>query len=856
MNSTGNLPSAYEPQQYEETIYALWETAGAFKPAPSRTGERYSVVMPPPNANGNLHIGHALTTGLQDVAIRYHRMKGDSTVYIPGADHAGFETWVVFEKQLEKQGKSRFDFSREEIYSQVWDFVEKNRGNMEIQLRELGASCDWSQLVFTLDAPVIKTAYASFKKLWDGDLVYRGKRIVNYCTKHQTSFADIEVDHRDEDGSLWHIRYEVEGGEAVVVATTRPETLLGDTGIAVHPDDPRYSHLVGKLATVPIVRRQVPIVADDAVDISMGTGAVKLTPAHDPTDFEIGQRHQLETIEVIDHTGHMNEHVLPPFRGLSVAEARERVVRQLEDSREIVKTEPYRHSVGVCYKCGTVIEPLLREQWFIRMEPLAARAIKALKAGQISFHPASKADELIAYLGQLRDWNISRQIPWGIPIPAFQNETDDQDWIFDERVDQPVITVNGVSYRREEDTFDTWFSSGQWPFATTLSAHDGELSDFFPTSLMETGFDLLRQWVGRMIMLSLYVTDEVPFREVYMHGMVLDEQGKKMSKSRGNVINPQDIIREYGSDALRFGLLSARSAGQSQAFGVSKVTAARNFCNKLWNIARYVEAKAGQPYKPLQGGAPVPETIADHWVVGQLTKASREIGKLLERHQYAEASEYLYHVVWNDVADWYVEASKQQSNIDMLAWTLETSLKLAHPFLPFVTETIWQKLGWQQNLLISAHWPGPEHFDKAAAAKFAELQSLVSEVRVVTSELGKTKQSLLFTSDQLIADHRGLIAWLGRLQEVRQVATASGLRLAVPGREAWLAMDADTLYEHQSKLESRLASAREKSANLQRRLDNATYVTSAPAAIVEQSRQQLAEQTALIERLEKELQVL
>ncbi|MBL8160156.1 valine--tRNA ligase [Candidatus Saccharibacteria bacterium] len=850
------LPSAYEPQQYEETIYALWETSGAFRPQPSRTGEHYSIVMPPPNANGNLHIGHALTTGLQDVAIRYHRMKGDSTVYIPGADHAGFETWVVFEKQLEKEGKSRFDFSREEIYSQVWDFVEKNRGNMEVQLRELGASCDWDHLVFTLDSPVIKTAYATFRKLWEDDLIYRGKRIVNYCTKHKTSFADIEVEHREEKGSLWHIRYALTDGDEVVVATTRPETLLGDTAIAVHPDDPRFKHLVGKTAIVPIVHREIPIVGDDAIDIEMGTGAVKVTPAHDPTDFEIGGRHQLDTIEIIDANGLLNEHAPMPYRGMTVLAARAKVVETLEASREIVKEDAYIHSVGVCYKCGTVIEPLLREQWFIRMQPLAERAIKALKAKKIKFYPQSKAEELIHYLGQLRDWNLSRQIPWGIPIPAFQNETDDSDWVFDERVDQPVITVNGISYRRDEDTFDTWFSSGQWPYIVTRDAHNGELHDFFPTSLMETGVDLLRQWVGRMIMLSLYATDEVPFREVYMHGMVLDEQGKKMSKSKGNVINPQDIIREYGSDALRFGLLSARSAGQHQAFGISKVTAARNFCNKLWNIARYVESKTGEPYQPLANGAPVPGSSADHWIIRQLNHAGKTLGKLLDRHQYAEAGEFIYHLIWNDVADWYIEASKQQDNVDMLAWVLETSLKLAHPFLPFATETVWQKLGWHKSLLINEPWPTPEPFDEAAAKSFEQVQSLVSEIRVVTSELGKHKQNLLFMDDVLIAENSTLISWLGRLEQVREISEPSGLRLAVPGRQAWLDMDADTLYEHQSKLEVRLVEARERAANLQRRLDNKTYVSQAPPRIVEETRHQLAEQQSLVERLQKELEVI
>ncbi len=850
------LASAYESQQYEQTIYALWETSGAFRPSTSRSGKHYSIVMPPPNANGNLHIGHALTIGIEDVAVRYHRMIGDATVYIPGADHAGFETWVVFEKELERQGKSRFDFSREEIYSQVWDFVEKNRGNMEVQLRELGASCDWDHLVFTLDAPVITTAYATFKKLWDDDLVYRGKRIVNYCTKHKTSFADIEVDHKIEQGSLWHIRYDIVGGGEVVVATTRPETLLGDTAIAVHPDDVRFKHLIGKKAIVPIIHREIPIVGDDAIDIEMGTGAVKVTPAHDPTDYEIGQRHSLESIEIIDSNGLMNEHVPMPFKGKSVLDARQKIIDTLQEANQIVLIEPYSHSVGVCYKCGTVIEPLLKEQWFIRVAPLAKRAIATLEAKQINFYPHSKSDELATYLGQLRDWNISRQIPWGIPIPAFQNEADDNDWIFDERVDQPVITVDGKTYRRDEDTFDTWFSSSQWPYILTRDAHNGDLKNFFPTNLMETGFDILRPWVGRMIMLSLYATDEIPFEEVYLHGMVLDEHGKKMSKSRGNVMNPQDVMREHGSDALRLGLLSARSAGQNQAFGMSKVMAARNFCNKLWNIARYVESKTSEPYEPLTNGAPVPETNADHWMMRELSRAAHKVGRLIERHQYAEAAEYVYHVIWDDVADWYVEASKQQTNVDMLAWVLETSLKIAHPFVPFVTETIWQKLGWHKSLLMLEPWPTAEHFDEDRARDFEQIQALVAEVRMVCSDINNGKQTLLYRDDELIANNGPLIAWLGRLKDVTSTEEPKGLRLAVPGRQAWLAMDETTLYEHQSKLELRLAAARDRAANLLKRLSNEGYVAQAPPHVVEESKQQLAEQQALVGRLEKELNVL
>ncbi|HEX6462270.1 MAG TPA: valine--tRNA ligase [Candidatus Saccharimonadales bacterium] len=851
------LAKTYEPQQYEEEIYALWESSGAFRPSESRTGEHYSIVMPPPNANGNLHIGHALTIGLEDILTRYHRMKGDATVYIPGADHAGLETWVVYEKLLEREGKSRFDFSREELYSQVWDFVEKNRGNMELQVRQLGASCSWEHLVFTLDAPVIKTAYETFKKMWDDDLIYRGERIVNYCTKHQTSFADIEVEHKNEKGKLWRIGYELtDGSGEIIVATTRPETLLGDTAIAVHPDDERYKEVIGKKVYVPIVNREVPIIADEAIDKEFGSGAVKVTPAHDPTDFEIGERHNLERISVISMNGTMNEHAPAQFRDLSVADARERVVAALIAADALRGEDDYTHAVSVCYKCGTVIEPLLMEQWFVRVKPLAKKVIEALKQKKITFYPATKAKELLQYVEQLRDWNISRQPVWGIPIPAFQNTEDENDWIYDTRVDQKTIEVNGKTYRREEDTFDTWFSSGQWPYIVTEHAHEGALKAFYPTTMMETGSDLLRAWVTRMLLFGLYKTGEVPFKQVYMHGMVLDEKGQKMSKSKGNVINPQEAIQEFGSDALRLGLIASRSAGQNQAFSTSKVVAGRNFCNKLWNIANYVEGRVGEPYKPLENGAPIAQSLADHWVVRQLSNAVSEIASLLESHRFAEAAELAYHTIWDDVADWYIEASKQQDNVDMLAWVLETSLKLAHPFAPFVSETIWQTLGWQKNLLIQAAWPEPAEYNEIAAAEFEQLQALITEIRYVSSELEKGKLNLLFEHDSLIADNQTLIAWLARLKGVSETVQPKGLRLAVPHREAWLEIDEDTLYEHQSRLETRLAEVREHIQTLTRRLDNPRYVEQAPEHIVHESREALEAQRQLENRLQNELNVL
>ena len=846
------LAKQYIPNDYEPNIYALWETSSALEP--TGVGKPYSIIMPPPNANGNLHIGHALDMNLKDILIRYHRMKGDDAVFIPGADHAGFETWVVYERELTKQGKSRFDFSRDQLYSQVWNFVQEKRGNMELQLRALGVSASWKHLTFTLDDKVINTVYDTFKKMWDDNLVYRGERIVNYCTEHQTSFADIEVEHKNEKGKLWKIAYPTldKIGE-IIIATTRPETMLGDVAVAVHPDDERYKKLIGTRILLPIVDKEIPIIADEYVDMSYGTGAVKITPAHDPNDFEIAKRHDLPLESIISPEGKMIN-VPAQFLGLTPVEARARVLEALE-ALELRRGETeIEHAVGHCYKCGSVIEPMIKEQWFIKTQSLAQPAIDALKKEEITFYPASKRKELIAYLEQLKDWNISRQIPWGIPIPAFVNENDPKDWIFDTRTNEQSIVVNGTTYIREEDTFDTWFSSGQWPYIVTDYLTDGELANYFPTDMMETGMDIMRAWVSRMIMLSLYRTGKLPFKEVYLHGMVNDEHNQKMSKSKGNVINPMELVAEFGSDATRMGIIAGRAPAQSQAFNRGSVIAARNFCNKLWNIARFVEAQIGDNHQIVDLE---PQTPADHWIIRQLNDAANNIAVRLEQYRFSEASETVYHTIWDDVADWYIESSKTAINRPLLSWVLATSLKIAHPFAPFVTETIWQTLNYTDGILMREAWPTPEKFDPIAAEQFEQLKLLVAEGRWVIAELpGNKKYRLLYGNDSLIADNQDTIKHLMRLEAIEHTDQPRGLRLAAANREAWLDIDSETLYQHQENLEMRLAEARQKLAGLKKRLENPTYVEKAPAHLVEETREQLAEQEKIITRLVSELEVI
>ena len=847
------LSKAYNPSDFEPTIYQMWESADAFKP--NGIGEPFSLAMPPANANGNLHIGHALTIGLEDILIRFYRMQGRDVLFIPGEDHAGLETWVVYEKELDKKGKSRLEFNREENYSNVRDFVNIHRKNTQSQIRALGASVSWADSVYTLDDKVIDRSYKTFKRMWDEGLIYRGERVVNYSTKYQTGYADIEVKYKTEKGKLWRIAYPVlDHVDEIVVATTRPETLLGDTAVAVHPDDERYKHLIGSHVVVPLTNREVLVIADEHVDPKFGTGAVKVTPAHDPNDFEIGNRHGLERIQVIGYDGKMMN-VPPQFNGLEVLDARKQVVNALKSNELLRGEEEIEHSVGYDYKSGLAIQPLLKEQWFLKMKPLAERAIEALESDEIKFYPESKKNALVNYLKNLHDWNLSRQIPWGIPIPAFQNTNDSEDWIFDDRVDQATIDVNGTTYKREEDTFDTWFSSGQWPYITTDFLEKDELSKYYPLNVMETGYDILFPWVSRMIMFGLYATDQVPFKEVYLHGLVLDQHGQKMSKSKGNVVNPIDMVVKHGSDALRLGLVSSRSAGQNQAFGESRVVTGRNFCNKLWNIARYIEGVLPDDFVL---GTPIPNSIADHWIISRLNIASESINKQLESYRFAEANEIVYHVIWDDVADWYIEASKKQANPQLLGWVLDTALRISHPFAPFVTEAIWQTLEWHKNeMLIQSSWPKKIKFNDIASSEFEQLQKLVIEARYVLSELPtKKRHTLLYQSDSMIEDNEVLIAWLARLKDVQNTSQPTGLRLAVSNHEAWLDIDEKTLDEHQSNLETRLAEARENLSTLSARIENPNYIAKAPDHLVEETHRQLDEKKALIAQLERELDVL
>lgn len=869
--------SSYEPGDFEADIYAAWETAGVFNPSTSilptdnngdgvddRTSAKtFSIVMPPPNANGNLHIGHGLTIALEDSLTRYYRLRGKSSWYIPGADHAGFETWVVYERFLEANGHTRFEFSREDLYAQVWDFVARQRGNMELQIRALGASCSWKDLTFTLDENVIDRVYTTFEKMWNDGLIYRGEKLVNFCPKHQTAFADIEVEHANEKGTLWDIAYEIvdspeNAPSFVTISTTRPETLFGDTAIAVNPEDERYKALIGKFVKLPLTDRTIPIIADEHADPAYGTGAVKITPAHDFDDFEVGERHQLPRIQVISEEGRMIN-VPDKYQNLTTTECRKQVLKDLNSLGLLKGEKKIEHAVAHCYKCGTIIEPMLKEQWFIDVEKLATTAISHLNNNEIKFHPANKQKILIDYLKNLKDWNISRQIPWGIAIPMFRkvddSATDEPDWIFDRRTHLQEIEVGGVKYARDEDTFDTWFSSAHWPIVCT-NWTPANINPYYPLSVMETGADILFAWVSRMIMMGVYVTGEVPFKEVYLHGLVLDAHGKKMSKSKGNVISPMELVAKYGSDAFRLGILRGRSAGMNQAFSENSVIAGRNLCNKLWNISRLVQnivdtdGDVNGDYTTLNMG--------EDWICREINECLKQVEKDMRDYRFAEAVEVLHQTIWDKYADWFIESQKIFRNVPLLKKTLETILVGLHPFAPFVTEAIWQNLSWTEGFIITEKWPTRLVYDPITAEQFETLRTIISEVRGTLQALPGTnnakKYALLYGDDSLIEDNVLLIQTLTRVPSVNSTNGAPrGLRLALANHELYLDVPEKVVAAYRDALTEKILSVGRELDALNARMLNPNYVDKAPMHLVKETTDQIAEKTALIERLKSEL---
>ena len=696
-----NISKTYEPQQFEKEIYEAWERDKNFHTTADKSGEPYCIVIPPPNVTGQLHMGHALDETLQDILIRWHRMKGDNTLWMPGTDHAGIATQARVEEQLRGEGTNRYELGREKFLERVWQWKETYGNRISYQLRTLGSSCDWERERFTMDKGCSAAVRKVFVQLYNEGLIYRGTRITNWCPECNTALSDIEVEHETEQGHLWHLRYPFKDGSGyVVVATTRPETMLGDTGVAVHPDDDRYKNLVGKTLILPLVNREIPLFADSYVDKEFGTGAVKVTPAHDPNDFEMGLRHNLEQVKVIDNNGTMTDDV-GKYSGLDRYECRKQIVKDLEAGGFLVKVENHEHAVGHCHRCHTTIEPLISKQWFVKMETLAAPAIEAVKSGELKFVPERFTKIYINWLENIRDWCISRQLWWGHQIPA---------WYCDDCGEMTVSEVDvhecphchGKNLRREEDVLDTWFSSALWPFSTLgYPEETPELKKFYPTSVLVTGYDIIFFWVARMVMMGLKFQGKVPFRHVFIHGLVRDEFGRKMSKSLGNGVDPVEVIEKYGADSLRFMLVTGNTPGNDLRFYWSKVESARNFANKIWNASRFLLMNMEDfdaTFKPAQENL----ELADKWIVCRLNQTIKDVTKNLERFELGEAARLMYDFIWSEFCDYYIELTKARlygsdsrakaTALYVLATVLETALRLLHPFMPFLTEIIRQKL--------------------------------------------------------------------------------------------------------------------------------------------------------------------
>ena len=705
MNSKFTKP--YNPTENESVIYELWEKSGYFNPdnLPNVTEGPFTIIMPPPNANGQIHAGHALFVTLEDIMIRYKRMRGFKTLWLPGTDHAGFETQVVYEKKLEKEGRSRFNLSREELYAEIMDFVQANKKATENGMRQLGASCDWSREKFTLDPDIIQTVYATFKQMSDDGLVYRGERITNWCTKHQTSLSDLETLSETRKDKLYYMQY-----GPLVVATVRPETMFGDVAVAVNPDDERYRQYIGQdiLAQTPIGELKLKVIADETVEKDFGTGALKITPAHDANDFEIGLRHNLPSVEVIDRYGKLNEKT-GKYAGLKIEAAREAVVRDLAELGLLLKTEDYEHAVSVCYKCGRVIEPRIIPQWFVKMKNLAEQAVKAVKDKKIQIIPNHQEKVFCHWLDNIRDWNISRQIAWGIPIPAKLCEKCDYAVvdIENQKTDCPKC---GGRLIKDPDTFDTWFSSGQWPYATLGYPTGEDYRNFYPTDVMETAGDIIFFWVARMVMFGLYRTGQVPFQTVYLHGLVRDAKNQKMSKSKGNVIDPAVIAEKYGTDALRMALVTGNAAGTDMALSEDRIKGYKHFANKIWNITRFILENSQDQ------NSPVDLVPADEKLLAEFRALTADITTDMENFRFHLASEKIYQYTWHTLADVILEESKplifgnnesnRLSRLLTLNIILLDLLKLLHPFMPFLTETIWQILPQtKEKMLLTARWP-------------------------------------------------------------------------------------------------------------------------------------------------------
>ena len=871
-----DMPAAYEPADVEERIYGEWEQAGHFRP----TGGEHSftVIMPPPNLTGELHMGHALTVAVEDILVRWHRMRGDDTLWLPGVDHAAIAVNTLVERELAAEGISRHDLGRDAFLERVWAFVNRSRSRISVQHRRLGASADWERERFTMDEGPQRAVRQTFANLYRDGLIYRGERIINWCPDCATALSDLEVEHADEAGSFWHIRYPLadDAGNAtdehLVIATTRPETIPADTAVAVNPEDPRYVHLIGRSVVVPAGGRVVPIVGDEAVSLEAGSGALKVTPGHDPVDFEIGERHGLPVLSILTPDGHLNEEA-GEYAGLERFAARERVVADLEARGLVERIEPYTHAVGHCQRSGTIVEPIVSEQWFVRMEPLARPAVEAVQEGRVRFVPPRFTRTYEHWMENIRDWTISRQIWWGHRIPVWYCDDCDALTVAVEDPDR-CEGCGGAALRQDEDTLDTWFSSGLWPHST-LGWPDEDAADlrrFHPTQVMETGYDIIFFWVARMIMLSLYnMKGEVPFETVYLHGLVRAEDGTKMSKSRGNVIDPLSVIDRYGTDALRYTVVAGSSPGNDQRISDQRLEAGRNLANKLWNASRFVLSMVedGDELAPPATGSAATLPVEDRWILSRCEQLVSTTDELLGKFELAEALRQLRDFFWEEFADWYIELAKvrvregDRTPVPVLAHVLDRLLRLFHPFMPFVTEAIWQRLVELRPdadgapMLIIARYPEPDAAtpwrDTDAERELAAAQDFVRAIRNIRAEkrveAGHWAEAYLVAADALDTANAlaPAIEQLARVRPLHVVATpeeapSDGVVTTVlpVGRVVLPLGSLVDAEAERARLGTQIERLAAEIARLEGKLANEQFRTRAPAEVVAKEEERLA----------------
>ena len=862
------LPSQYAPAEVEGPRYERWEKAGYFAADAYSTAPAYCIVIPPPNVTGSLHIGHALDHTLMDALIRRRRMQGYNTLWLPGMDHAGIATQNVVERELAREGLSRHDLGREAFIERVWQWKAASGGKILGQMRRLGDSVDWSRERFTMDAGLSRAVQTIFKQLYDDGLIYRAERIINWCPRCLTALSDIEVDHSDDEGELTSIRYgsvgEDQVNQSIVVATTRPETMLGDTAVAVHPDDPRYARLVGKTVELPLTGRRIPIIADDHVDPTFGTGAVKVTPAHDPNDFEIGRRHDLPSLTIMDEHGVITAH--GPFQGLDRLEARPAVVAALrEQGRIVAEVRPYVHAVGHCSRCGTTVEPRQSLQWFVRVAPLAKAAGDAVRDGRVRLHPPEMNARYFGWVDDMHDWCISRQLWWGHRIPVFYGPNGQVRCVGpDEQAPEGWI--------QDPDVLDTWFSSALWPFSTLGWPDDTpDLRTFYPTSVLVTGYDILFFWVARMMMFGLYAmrdkapADAVPFRVVVLHGLVRDQFGKKMSKSRGNTVDPLDWMDRFGADATRFTLARGANPGSDIAISEEWAAGSRNFCNKLWNAVRF--ALLNGAHVPAAELTPAAYSVPDRWILSRLSAVIAEVDELFEQFEFGKICDVLYHFAWDEVCDWYLELAKVPLTSDdpqaaettrrVLGFVLDQLLRLLHPVMPFVTDELWTALTGEESVMV-APWPAFSYTDPAAEAEISSMMRLVTEVRRFRSDQGlrpgqRVAARLVGIEATPLAGHEEQIRSLLRL-----TAPADGFAASASLAAEDITVELDVagavdVAAERRRLEKDLAAARGEAEQAERKLGNADFTAKAPAAVVDKTRQRLAAAQSDIARLEQRL---